>query len=371
MFSVKEDLNSGKSGMIINRLLRIICVAYIIGFSSIAIGSESNEDVFGFIIPCKYNDSLFFEFELTAKNIIADSIVWSICCPDVYGIYICNSERQKIDSGATIYNNHRLNMFTGFIFLLTKKNINNVNWIRVITYFTNDSDSTNSITRWDITDKLHWGMGMEVWFPALGYYRSNHTNLEKKGGFLIGWGLSTGFDTPYNSYQISTSFEGHKGYGFHFHEPIKFQYIRHLTNRFKTHPSIFISAKNAKLKLNDIKESSWGIDAGIALESNFERLKYTYSTPLGGYHTFELYMKSRQTNYTSTGTRFRLHLHEKVWSLRVSFFIEGFGLEHEHGTGNPQLARDFRRPFTSKLLMFPGLCSGVAAIIMAVFGYYK
>jgi len=320
---------------------------------------------------CIYHDSLFIKYDIETVNFTADSIVfdfWDSYTP----VYLCNQDRRKIDSGATIINLQNGHRFMGYGFIDTKVDTNSGRSALLKAYYKDSTGETNFLRRWEVVAGGHFGIGGELFFPALGYYSTNYSNIKEKEGILLGWGMSVTMGNDYNTFRIATSFEGRKKGQYYFHEPIKFQYTHNLISAFKFHPSFSISAKNSKLVLNDYSKSSWGVEAGAALESDFERIKYSYTTALGGYHTYELYLKLQSTNFSSFGTRYRIIQHDKFWSLRMSFIYEGFGPEHDMGGigERGQLLRKNNRPSPEKLLAVAGLAGTATALLLIIVNYY-
>ena len=177
---------------------------------------------------------------------------------------------------------------------------------------------------------LWGGMGMELWLPSYGYFKSKYPQPFDKEGLFLGYGFSFEINGLHWRSVLSLSWSG-LGKNFSFSEPLRLGFRYYTGSRINFMPQFYTGAKLSKLKLkkNDFeyKNNEWGVDFGLAFESRFERIGYHYSTPQGGYHTFELYVASESIGNAKLGTRYLFQKTDNIWMIRVSLHLEGLDID--------------------------------------------
>ncbi|GEM_PF-2262799 len=321
----------------------------------------------GNIFPVSINDSVFYNYKFQFRNCVIDSIKFSSQSYELNNIIFLDTARQFLDSSKVLLNPLGRDVLRGYLYIILPEEIIDFWRIDLEAFYTKNDNQTGKLSRWEYIAPIHVGLGMELWFPAAGYYSSKSPGIKNKQGLLLGWGLSAGVSTPNSTYEISSSFEGNPKNGYYFNEALKLRYIKNVSGRFLPYTSFLLSLKNTKIKLGDYSSARWGFDFGAQFENDYEKLEYYYSTTHGGYHTVSLYLKSYNSNYSSIGTRYRIYFHESVWAIRISLIVEGVGLELEGSANDPHLIRPYNRPKNQYSLSKVGQISTLAALALAVY----
>jgi hypothetical protein len=333
------------------------------------------------------DDTLTLRYQFTPDRFNSDSVILK-----VYGTY---GDNIKFDvnnygdsSGEVIiyeraegvpfsndwrqveYRNGRL-LLTGKVRIPLLKQ-NTALWVLSVSgYYTDENDSVQVVNSNEYMDDRLWGLGMEIWLPSYGYFKSDlDVPLNRKSIFL-GWGMSMELLIRHMRYMLSTSWSG-LGNNFSFSEPFRAGVRYYSGSRSNWLPQLYSAFKLTKLKVcaDDIQHRKvvWGGEFGIAFEGAFERLGYHYSTALDGYHTAELFLCNVSGVRTKIGTRYVFQTGGDVWIIRVSFHTEGW----RSLAGGRYFRRINDRPLIHKILCWPGIIPSAAIFgIFHVLGLEK
>lgn len=237
------------------------------------------------------------------------------------------------------------------------------NWSVLFAGWYTDLDGvTRSIREYAADLNKYAGLGMEIWVPSYGYFRSRMASPFDKEGVFLGYGAALEMGINRWRFIASTSWSG-LGKNFTFSEPFRLGMRFYSGTRDNFLPQFYGALKLSKLKFkrddSEYRKVRWGGEFGVAVEGPFERLGYHYSTALGGYHTIELFLSMVSGKPFRAGTRFQFLRSDDISEVRVSFHIEGWHWEFDEGYVN--MTRHNNRPFPHKVLAT--MCFGPAYLV--------
>ncbi|PWB73825.1 hypothetical protein C3F09_04735 [candidate division GN15 bacterium] len=213
------------------------------------------------------------------------------------------------------------------------------------------TDTLPKVECYDWSAAGYGGLFGNFWLPGWGYYSSQPNNQLNKHGMLMSYDIALETGDQRQRLIIGSYLSG-TWKAFTFAEPFAIRYQRYLGERQRFALGAFTGLKLTKIKhvQGDIqyRKVKWGFEGGASVETPFERLSYSYSTPAGGYHTAELFLcaESGSTGYR-IGTLFTARWQDNIWMVQMAFHIEGVF------EGRP-LLKENRRPFVLKALAWSG-----------------
>ena len=258
--------------------------------------------------------------------------------------------------------------FDGKVKIPLKGNNDFKGYCSIIGYYTDEEEKTTYVyVRRD--NAPYFGMGMEMYLPSYGYFESSFNQPFDKKELFLGFGGELAYIDKKFRIALSSSWSG-LGTDFAFSDPLRLEYRYHTGRSNNFLPSLFTAAKLSKIKFIidevEYREFDWGVEFGIATEGPFERIGYSYSTTLGGFHTVELFLAFFSDHNAKIGTRFTFQKAEDVWMFRIATHIQGADVD-SHVKGNT-LSRENRRPLPHKILSTLGGLPALAAYIPYLFG---
>ena len=171
---------------------------------------------------------------------------------------------------------------------------------------------------------------------------SNHgfPNLAKYRTAVGGYHYRIAGGIMLRNFSLMVSTQGTQAFG----RPATFTFYEYggvfgqwmIMGRSRTSPFVTLGGKYSRVKGADssyqIVHRGLGGEIGIGLQSDFERLSYTYSTNLGGFHKFDLLLAAGSFPFGSKfGTGFTLYSGKYVRQFQLNMVLsmatEGVGLE--------------------------------------------
>lgn len=146
-----------------------------------------------------------------------------------------------------------------------------------------------------------------------------------------------------------TNFGGPYAFAHGEYTPLGVRFLPFGRTSFYPTLSASLQSSSITVKRQDIEvhQQQWGGQFGLRLETPSERLYYSYSTNLGGYHRAGIFFKKNSGGFTNGGTRYEYIRLDGVDMFRVQLEIEVCGL----GDGDQEdLARYSPRPWWHQCL---------------------
>ncbi|MEE8575772.1 MAG: hypothetical protein V3T31_00825 [candidate division Zixibacteria bacterium] len=349
---------------------RILLLATAIWFSAGLAEARPGDDTASFrgeITHRASSDTVTVCYHLTPRNFDADSVVLEIWGDNVRlnannyrdssGTVLIYDRREPLpyeNEWRRVYEKNEKLYFDGTIAIPIDGKREDIGGADVVAYYSDIEDSVQTLQFRQILPNGYMGMGMELWTISTGYYKSNYKQPLDVQGAFVGYGMEADFVFQQSRLSFSTSWSGF-GQSFTFSEPFRLGYRRYIGNRHKIAPALYGAVKLSKLRLKRspvaIKRIQWGVEAGVALETQFERIGYHYSTALGGYHTFELFIALASTPGGKIGTRYLLQRKDNLWMIRVAFHLDAVDLMGAALVSE----RENNRPLIQKAIAIAGI----------------
>jgi hypothetical protein len=139
----------------------------------------------------------------------------------------------------------------------------------------------------------------------------------------------------------------------------------HLRGRTRTSPFLILGGKYSRVKAADatsqVVRKGLGMEAGLGVESRFERFAYSYSSNVGGYHKFDLILATSAHPFgVKFGTEFTLYLGKYVHQGEMKL-VMSLPTEIRHG----YMDLEDKRPGLLKTISAMGLLYVLPFILTA------
>ncbi len=168
-------------------------------------------------------------------------------------------------------------------------------------------------------------------FFGLGYGEGDLTPSDRKTSMTYSFELGGGyyFKSSDISYVLRNSSNMSNKHAFYFFEPLQLTYRNRQRGVLGINPHLWSGVVHSifEMRRDDVKykQAQWGLVAGVALATKFERLAYSYSTTLGGIHTFSFFSAMISGGTVRMGTRYDYVRLDRAAIFRVMLHLEGGG----------------------------------------------